>query len=149
MICYMLIMNMPLWITVYLRNKWCLNLESWHVEYGRQMWRMQWQMVLGMLNPCWVIFTWIQKSIKFDLNSYWQTYSIVGENLVPEGTYIQNVCEIILPVKTTYSCLYCLATCNMYVSVITSGMRLWGHVWNYRSNKQTPEEFSKTIYNHI
>ena len=29
MICYMLIMNMPLWITVYLRNKWCLNLESW------------------------------------------------------------------------------------------------------------------------
>ena len=28
MICYMLIMNMPLWITVYLRNKWCLNLES-------------------------------------------------------------------------------------------------------------------------
>ena len=29
MICYMLIMNMPLWITVYLRNKRCLNLESW------------------------------------------------------------------------------------------------------------------------
>ena len=29
MICYILIMNMPLWITVYLRNKWCLNLESW------------------------------------------------------------------------------------------------------------------------
>ena len=29
MICYMLIINMPLWITVYLRNKWCLNLESW------------------------------------------------------------------------------------------------------------------------
>ena len=29
MISYMLIMNMPLWITVYLRNKWCLNLESW------------------------------------------------------------------------------------------------------------------------
>ena len=29
MICYMLITNMPLWITVYLRNKWCLNLESW------------------------------------------------------------------------------------------------------------------------
>ena len=28
MICYMLIMNMPLLITVYLRNKWCLNLES-------------------------------------------------------------------------------------------------------------------------
>ena len=32
MICYMLIMNMPLWITVYLRNKWCLNLESWILE---------------------------------------------------------------------------------------------------------------------
>ena len=31
MICYMLIMIMPLWITVYLRNKWCLNLESWIV----------------------------------------------------------------------------------------------------------------------
>ena len=29
MICYMLIINMPLWITVYLQNKWCLNLESW------------------------------------------------------------------------------------------------------------------------
>ena len=26
MICYMLTMNMPLWITVYLRNKWCLNI---------------------------------------------------------------------------------------------------------------------------
>ena len=34
MICYMLIMIMPLWITVYLRNKWCLNLESWilHIQ---------------------------------------------------------------------------------------------------------------------
>ena len=29
MIYCMLIMNMPLWIAVYLRNKWCLNLESW------------------------------------------------------------------------------------------------------------------------
>ena len=29
MICYMLIMIMPLWIIVDLRNKWCLNLESW------------------------------------------------------------------------------------------------------------------------
>ena len=28
MICDMLIMNMPLWINVYLWNKWCLNLES-------------------------------------------------------------------------------------------------------------------------
>ena len=33
MICYMLIMNMPLWITVYLRNKLCLNLESWTQYY--------------------------------------------------------------------------------------------------------------------
>ena len=28
MICDILIMNMPLWINVYLWNKWCLNLES-------------------------------------------------------------------------------------------------------------------------
>ena len=28
MICYMLIISMPLWIIVYLRNKWCVNLES-------------------------------------------------------------------------------------------------------------------------
>ena len=43
MICSMLIMNMPIWITVYLQNKWCLNLESYmlfliyrlqRVDYG-------------------------------------------------------------------------------------------------------------------
>ena len=40
MTCYMLIMNMVLWITVSLRYKWCFNLESWQLGpdfnvYGR------------------------------------------------------------------------------------------------------------------
>ena len=37
MVCYMLIMNMLLWITIYLRNKWCLNLEPWILGSGQTL----------------------------------------------------------------------------------------------------------------